>query len=352
MTQPLISVIMPTYNVEAFVEEAIGSVLAQDYPYLELLVVDDGSTDNTWPLVQRLAAQDLRIKTFQITPVGSASGPRNHGMQHAQGELIGFLDADDVLEPTALTTLAHSLRQQPQAKAAHGFYQIIDTQSSPKPAHASPFVQASSHGRPVVEPDYAFSWPRLLRGQVVVTQSTYLYRREALLANGGFNVAMAVGEDYEFCLRFHLLHGLGAIVPVHAFVLRYRHNPSSITKDAKRAQAMLKSHLCVWNSLFARQDLPSEVIQELGAAFAYGFLAHARVRLAQQQPQLARPILQAGLRHPRLGLGQKISLVPALMLSYLPGWVSGGIRKMVQKGKQFRARGFDKRTPATTIGTL
>src|SRR3954453_10527365 len=94
----LVSVIIPAYNAGATVERTISSVLNQTYSSIEVLVVDDGSTDNTAVLVQRMADADPRIKLLQ-KPNGGVALARNFGIAHAAGEFIAPLDADDLWHP-------------------------------------------------------------------------------------------------------------------------------------------------------------------------------------------------------------------------------------------------------------
>jgi glycosyltransferase involved in cell wall biosynthesis len=96
---PLITVIIPLYNGAAFIEQTLRSVMAQTYQNLEILVVDDGSTDHSIQLVQGLRAQDDRIELI-TKPNGGVASARNLGIQRARGEWIGFVDADDIWDPT------------------------------------------------------------------------------------------------------------------------------------------------------------------------------------------------------------------------------------------------------------
>ncbi|MEI6079455.1 MAG: glycosyltransferase family A protein [bacterium] len=97
----LVSVIIPTYNRAALLARAVQSVLSQTYKDLELIIVDDGSIDNTKELVQELVASDQRIKYFYI-PNSGVSKARNLGIQKSKGELIAFLDSDDEWLPQKL----------------------------------------------------------------------------------------------------------------------------------------------------------------------------------------------------------------------------------------------------------
>lgn len=103
---PLVSVVMPMYNSEKYVGKAIESVIGQTYPNWELLIVDDGSSDNSCEVARAYAVHDSRIKLFiNNNPVGMPYAPRNYGIMRAQGDFIAFLDSDDIW-------LREKLRQQ------------------------------------------------------------------------------------------------------------------------------------------------------------------------------------------------------------------------------------------------
>lgn len=99
----LISVIMPVYNAETFLEESIRSVLSQSYPHWELLAVDDGSTDGSADIIRRFEKEDGRIRYLRTDrPSGSPTVPRNRGIEQARGRFIAFLDSDDAWLPDKL----------------------------------------------------------------------------------------------------------------------------------------------------------------------------------------------------------------------------------------------------------
>lgn len=98
----LVSVIMPSYNSEKFIAQSLESALAQTYADLELLVIDDGSTDGTLGIAQGYAKQDSRVKVLKMPSNGGAAESRNLGIQHAQGRYIAFLDSDDLWLPHKL----------------------------------------------------------------------------------------------------------------------------------------------------------------------------------------------------------------------------------------------------------
>ncbi|MGB3294833.1 MAG: glycosyltransferase family 2 protein, partial [Phormidesmis sp.] len=101
---PLVSVIVPTYNAEAFIAKTLASVLAQTYRHLEVLVVDDGSSDRTPSIVKAMAEQYPRITLLQ-QPNGGVAIARNAGIKKAQGEFIAPIDADDLWHPEMIEKL-------------------------------------------------------------------------------------------------------------------------------------------------------------------------------------------------------------------------------------------------------
>jgi len=103
VNNPLVSIIIPVYNAARFLAETIDSVVNQTYQNWEMLIIDDGSTDNTLSIVQRYVSQDVRIKEFFLGyNSGGPATPRNHGIRLAQGSYIAFLDSDDLWLPEKL----------------------------------------------------------------------------------------------------------------------------------------------------------------------------------------------------------------------------------------------------------
>lgn len=94
---PLVSVIIPCYNARNTIADTINSVLCQTYKNIEVLIIDDCSTDNSYEIINNYAACDTRIRFFKTTtPSGSPAIPRNIGLDNSHGTLIAFLDADDM----------------------------------------------------------------------------------------------------------------------------------------------------------------------------------------------------------------------------------------------------------------
>ena len=118
---PYLSVIVPAYNSEATLERCVRSVLDQSFVDLELIIVDDGSSDSTPALLRQFSEEDGRVRVF--TQVNSGvSAARNLGLNHAQGTYVAFLDADDWVDPRTYEKLTSAMKESGASCAACGYY--------------------------------------------------------------------------------------------------------------------------------------------------------------------------------------------------------------------------------------
>ena len=123
MENPLISVIVPAYNIAPYLEKSIASICAQSYKNLEIVIVDDGSSDDTLFVARRLAEQDCRIRVI-AKENGGVSSARLRGAAEATGEWIGFVDGDDYIEPQMYERLLANA-QKYDAEISHCGYQMV-----------------------------------------------------------------------------------------------------------------------------------------------------------------------------------------------------------------------------------
>ncbi len=198
MNKATVSVIIPTRNRLAFLKEAVGSVLGQDYQSRETIVVDDASEDGTWEWLSSL--QDPQVRIFRLPHHAERSAARNLGLNNAQGEFVLFLDDDDLLAPGGLTYLSEAVRRHPKVLAAVGGRISFDDQGRwYRPPH----------------PRWAFAckaWPDILFGWIP-TQGQTLVRRDPLRSIGGWNEGWSVAEDHELWLRLVSDDSVIAFVP-------------------------------------------------------------------------------------------------------------------------------------------
>ena len=126
--QPLVSVVIPNYNGERFVEKTLKSVLDQTYQYFEIIVVDDASTDASPSIIQGFADRDPRIRLIRLKKNGGVSNARNTGIREARGEYIALLDNDDLWTPDKLE---RQVKLAGEAEIVYCSYDFIDENDQP-----------------------------------------------------------------------------------------------------------------------------------------------------------------------------------------------------------------------------
>jgi glycosyltransferase involved in cell wall biosynthesis len=182
-----VSVIMPAYNVAAYIGAAIDSVKAQTVADWELLVVDDGSTDTTWELVRRLTVGDARIRLLQ-KPNGGISSARNMALAVSTGEFIAILDSDDVWEPTYLAEQLAVFARHPEVDVVTGNGWFLGSRLNGQLA------------RPFPDPRPQPTLQTILADETSIFIMS-LFRRRVYEAIGGFDEALRSNEDYDYWLR-------------------------------------------------------------------------------------------------------------------------------------------------------
>lgn len=220
MDNKLISVIIPLFNNERFIREALDSVIAQDYHPLEIIVVDDGSTDNGADLVQSYG----NCTCFKQENLGTAAA-KNKGLALAKGEWIAFLDADDYWAPGFLTEFAGILAADPDIEILQGLTQEV--QYNPATERVMPL------GKP-----YFLSY------------CSSLYRKSVFDKVGVFDISLYSAEDLDWTIRaWENVIQLKRLVKT---VLFYRQHDLNMTKNNERmlyfsdekAVAQLKKLIC------------------------------------------------------------------------------------------------------------
>lgn len=311
---PLVSVIMPAHNAARFIKEAIQSVLNQTYTHWELLIIDDASTDSTPQVVA--AFPDSRIRYTRVARIGSPSGVRNVGLREAQGDLIAFLDADDVYFPTALETLCTFLQNHPQHTAVYGFATNMDEYGNPVPERD--LLICKSDGTYALPPYYRHTWENLLTGNFSCLLPGLMLRKDTLERLGLFNESLCGPEDYEFYVRL-FLDNLSGVHCLSVYIYRYRIYATSLTKSPAHLDKIMESGLTLYDGLYQHPKLPIEA-QALKSKSYVGFYRYvARERLIHNQPDQTRAIALAALHHPHVKLKDWLRYcLPLLLRSVLP----------------------------------
>lgn len=205
---PLISVMMPAYNVEAYLSAALDSLMNQTYSNWEAIVVDDGSTDGTKAILEAYAAKDDRIRPFYSSH-GGRGVARNTALQHCKGEFIAMLDADDVTTPDRFEKQLDFLQKNQD-------YDVVSGQC------------VSFNGDPYADPRKRMPWPtdsnvirqNLVNGRMKILNGAAMIRRIVFDKYGGYRPELVRAQDYEFFRRLAIAGvTMGALEDI---VLLYR----------------------------------------------------------------------------------------------------------------------------------
>jgi glycosyltransferase involved in cell wall biosynthesis len=204
---PLVSVVMPAYNAERFLRQAIESVLAQTYTNFELVVIDDGSSDGSWAIMQELAARDTRVRAFRNERNLGIVRTRNRLFAESSpaSEYFAVLDGDDVCLPERLALQVAFLQAHADHALVGGNLRVIDEYGVEVGVRRYP----SSHEAIM----------RVITRYNPIAQPASMFRRSAVQAVGEYDERYARCQDYELWLRMAERFKLANL---DAFVIEYR----------------------------------------------------------------------------------------------------------------------------------
>jgi glycosyltransferase involved in cell wall biosynthesis len=222
MKGPLVSVVVPAYNAERYIGEAIESVLAQTYSPVELIIVDDGSTDRTAEVAGAYSEATV-ISQENSGP----SAARNRGAASARGEFLAFHDSDDAMTPDKLAVQAGHLIDHPEVGCVLAEQELLVEAGAELPF----WVEGSKV--PTLMPPR----PPELADEPAVHPMTMVIRRETFDRVGPFDEAMRAAEDFDWMLRASE-EGV-EIARLPRVLLRRRVHPASLTQDAAAGRAGL-----------------------------------------------------------------------------------------------------------------
>lgn len=205
--EPRVTVMMPVHNAQAYLREALDSVLAQTYPHWELVAVDDGSRDDSPAILAEYAAREPRLRVLRHAEQRGIVAARNHALEaaHPASEFLAVLDADDVALPERLSAQLAFLEAHPDHALVGGQTLIIDEHSQPLGIRRYPL-------------DYA-AICRVIARYNPIAQSAVLLRRSCQRQVGSYDAAYPRCQDYDLWLR------LGSRFPLANLdrpVIRYR----------------------------------------------------------------------------------------------------------------------------------
>jgi len=276
--QPLVSVVVPAYNVAPYVEQALVSALDQTYRRIEVIVVNDGSTDSTRSVIERVLRDrgDPRLRVID-QPNAGLSAARNSGVDAARGELVAFLDSDDAWRPDKLEKHVRLLARRPRVGLSFSYSEYMTEDGRP-----------TGHGP--VTTRLAPSLHDMVRRNQCGNGSSIVVRRECLRIAGPFREELRSCEDYELWCRMLWATSYEAACIPEPLTL-YRQREASLSFDAARftQNADLAMRLL-------RETMPSipERLMRAGHAEHYRIAALKAATLGQDE--VATRLLARALR--------------------------------------------------------
>lgn len=275
---PIISVIMPAYNCERYIRDAIASILLQKYEPIEIVIVDDGSIDKT---LSEAALFGKRVKILQQANLGPAAA-RNLAIKHARADLLAFLDADDLWLPGKLQAQLAYMSANPHIKIVYGRHVSWRSNSFGVYPSADLFVENQT-----IRTDKELSgwiYPELLLDSHIHI-ITALIHRQVYDDVGGFDGTFFTGSDYDFWLR------ASRHFEAHRLAMNlalYRIHPQSITAKPRKESSqynIVKRALHTWgftgpDGRVANNKLVNQRMAQILFQHGYLHFKHGDIKIA------------------------------------------------------------------------
>lgn len=307
-----VSIIIAAHNAETFIEATLASALGQDHADLEVLVVDDGSTDATGAMVRSTRDPRLRLLCQENRGVSEA---RNAGMLAASGEFLLFLDADDLLVPGAVKRFVSAFRTHPKAILVYGEAPAFISVDGPPSDRAMPPRAGLFSGRPQGD-----ALKAVLRANPFTTVGAVMVRRELALRSEGFPVGIDIGEDWVFWCD---IAARGDILWLGRDpVVYYRLHPGSVMRrNACTAFALWPAIDAVFqrDAILARLS-SSERVGSRRAMESHALACCAQELLKRGRWRDARRVYRGSLRRRPFVIRTWILWLCAV-IGYVPDWV-------------------------------
>ena len=292
---PTVSVIIPTYNRAQVLGATIESVLAQTYQDLEVIVVDDGSTDDTHAVVERYVARSGAHVRYIRQANQGVSAARNTGCRAARGRYLALLDSDDLWKPQKLARQLPLLERDPRIGLVSSMAEIVDATNT-RVLGIKPRQRPATTLREMVATGSA-------------PPSSFVFRREALQEVGGFDPQIHGLEDLDFCFR---VARRWALVYLEEPLIRYRQHGAGLSSDVV---GVCRAYIRTYEKLLAlpNADIPRWTVRQLTAKYHYR-LGTSLMRQRQVRPALGE-LLRAIAVSPLVGLN--------FVNSHQPWWRRG-----------------------------
>lgn len=283
---PILSVIIPVYNAERTLHTAIDSVIMQRFDDLEIVVVDDGSTDGSWGIIESYGDKIVALRQENE----GASAARNHGARVSRGRLLKFLDADDFLFPEALERQVEHAKGLPEGSVSFG----------EEVAWSEETGRVSSGSRTRMFPPGSARIDRFLT--ILPTISAWMYPRQLFEEIGGFDVKLALLDDFDFCCRAILAGYIPYATPTLMFAYRQHETLGRISR--RQSPEDYASVMSMYGDLARRletsdmrypKDAVAKGLAQHCWVYARAALRHGHEDIAREMFDIARKLHRDGV---------------------------------------------------------
>ncbi|OZG61319.1 glycosyltransferase [Bifidobacterium lemurum] len=281
MSNPLISIVVPVYNVENYLEDCAASITQQSYTNLEIILVDDGSTDSCPTLCDLLATEDPRVQVIHQSNRG-LSGARNAGLQHATGEYICFVDSDDMIHPELVQASVNALQRHHTAAVMYGYCSIDGHGEYINSSVESKFFpnQCTMSDKELIN--------LILSRRLTNYAWKYIAKRSLYIDN---KISFPEGRNFEdVAVTYRVLHAARRISLINRPLYQYRERPSSImhqtdmTRNYRDLDCVLNEMSSAVSDMFPELSAKADVYRATWfTAIAWSYLFSNSATTAQPQ---------------------------------------------------------------------
>lgn len=313
---PLVSIVTAAYNAALYIGETVESVLAQDYPRLEYIVLDDGSTDETHEVLMRYAG---RISSERHENMGETRTV-NRGFSLAHGDIVGVVSADDPLLPGAVNAAVERFAKNPDVIVVYPDWEMIDANG-----------EVIDH---IVTFDY--SYRNMVRWHHCFPGPGTFIRKDVIVKVGGRDPAFRYVADFDFWLHAGLL---GPFARLPQTLARYRHHSASASVG-QLGPRMAGEHIYMMNKFYSHPDLPQDIRRLRREAYSSAYWI-AGVVVGGEHPRARRMYFRKALclaPHKYLGEYRRSRLWPSIIPAFVgDGRLARSIARLRAGGRRFAA---------------
>ncbi|MCE5273070.1 glycosyltransferase [bacterium] len=292
---PLVSAIIPVYNQAAFVEKAVQSILGQSYGNIELILIDDASTDGSNKVLQNFAGLN-RVRVFRNSVNLECARTFNRGIELSDGDYFGILAADDTWEPGFVTAAVEALESHPEAAFCYCRLNLMQRDGRKTPRRRDRIPHPSDF--------YGFEFENIVRNLNPIPHHATLVRKKCVLELGGYDPELTTTHDWDLWLR---LSRRWPVVFIDAHLANYRVHEANVSRQRSRSGDKERLIVALLDRLFQEKDLPAGLRGEKEAIYARAYLDIAEgYRVIADYPRMRRAWLKA----------IRLSHDPRLLLQY------------------------------------